>query len=424
MAVPRRLLVARHRHGRPRPRLQGRRELHQRAAPVHHVQHRQGRDLQHAPRPTTSNGPISTVTLSDGDASANIPTEAVRASTSRTTGASSDRLTLNLGLRYDLIDRLPVRSVEEPELRARCRRPAQAGLLDGHRGPRELRPDPEERHEQLPAAHRRARYDVARQRQGRHSRRLGHLHRLRLHQLERAVRRGRRDAARASARCSTSTTRPASATRTAASTGSASRSRTSPSQNQVDRRRGCRCSASGSIRGCSCRITRQTQRRLVARADAQHGRHRRLRQLDGRDLNIRPRLNQRIPGSRRSAASRALRADAQPEHQRQPAGGQPRRERVQRADPGGRRRLSHGIDFTASYTLANGESTIGTAADELNTANIQDPNNPFDDPRAVRPEPSRPTRATAINAQRDVPGAVAASASRRSSSSARRCRST
>ena len=40
--VPRRLLVARDRHGRPRPRLQDRRELHQRAAPVHHLQHRQG----------------------------------------------------------------------------------------------------------------------------------------------------------------------------------------------------------------------------------------------------------------------------------------------------------------------------------------------------------------------------------------------
>ena len=30
-------------HGRPGPRLQGRGQLHQRAAPVHHLQHRQGR---------------------------------------------------------------------------------------------------------------------------------------------------------------------------------------------------------------------------------------------------------------------------------------------------------------------------------------------------------------------------------------------
>jgi hypothetical protein len=51
----------------------------------------------------------------------------------------------------------------------------------------------------------------------------------------------------------------------------------------------------------------------------------------------------------------------------------------------GRRRLSHGVDFTASYTLSKGRSTIGNAADELNTANIQDPNNPFDDPRQFGP---------------------------------------
>ena len=41
-------LVAQDRDGRPRARLQGGRELHQRAAPVHHVQHRQGRHLQRA----------------------------------------------------------------------------------------------------------------------------------------------------------------------------------------------------------------------------------------------------------------------------------------------------------------------------------------------------------------------------------------
>ncbi len=40
---PRRLLLAQDRLGRPRPRLQGRRQLHQRAAPLHHLQHRQGR---------------------------------------------------------------------------------------------------------------------------------------------------------------------------------------------------------------------------------------------------------------------------------------------------------------------------------------------------------------------------------------------
>src|SRR5262245_11946201 len=50
-----------------------------------------------------------------------------------------------------------------------------------------------------------------------------------------------------------------------------------------------------------------------------------------------------------------------------------------------RRRMTNGIDFSANYTLQKGVSTIGAAADELNTANIQDPNNPFDDPRQLGP---------------------------------------
>src|SRR5262249_48911100 len=50
-----------------------------------------------------------------------------------------------------------------------------------------------------------------------------------------------------------------------------------------------------------------------------------------------------------------------------------------------RRRLTNGIDYGVSYTLQRGVSTIGQAADELNTANIQDPNNPFNDPRQLGP---------------------------------------
>ena len=85
-----------------------------------------------------------------------------------------------------------------------------------------------------------------------------------------------------------------------------------------------------------------------------------------------------------------------------------------------RRRLSHGVDFSVDYTLQKGVSTIGTAADELNTANIQDPNNPFDDPRAARSEPDD-RRPPLINVSATFQ-LRAASASRRSSSSGRRCR--
>ena len=67
-------------------------------------------------------------------------------------------------------------------------------------------------------------------------------------------------------------------------------------------------------------------------------------------------MNQRILGHDDPPRLGAAAAAAQPGHQRQPSGGEPRRERVQRADSiGVRRRMSNGIDFTASYTLASAQ---------------------------------------------------------------------
>ena len=34
--------------------------------------------------------------------------------------------------------------------------------------------------------------------------------------------------------------------------------------------------------------------------------------------------------------------------------------------------MTNGFDFTATYTLAEAKSTIGTAVDELNANNLQD----------------------------------------------------
>ena len=106
----------------------------------------------------------------------------------------------------------------------------------------------------------------------------------------------------------------------------------------------------------------------------------------GRDLNLRPRVNQRIPGS--LSNPRRLAAII-PTLTPNTNGNRPT---VSRGESeynamilSVRRRLSHGFDFSANYTLQKGVSTIGTAADELNTANIQDPNNPFDDPRQLGP---------------------------------------
>jgi carboxypeptidase family protein len=108
----------------------------------------------------------------------------------------------------------------------------------------------------------------------------------------------------------------------------------------------------------------------------------------GRDLNFRPRVNQRIPGSQASLNLRRLGVIIPTINPNTNAN----RPTVSRGESeynalifSGRKRLSHGVDFSANYTLQKGVSTIGSAADELNTANIQDPNNPFDDPRQLGP---------------------------------------
>jgi hypothetical protein len=101
----------------------------------------------------------------------------------------------------------------------------------------------------------------------------------------------------------------------------------------------------------------------------------------GRDLNFRPRVNQRISGTttRRLAAIVPTLTPNTNGNRPSVSRGESRYDAMILSV---RRRLTRGIDFSANYTLQRGISTIGAAADELNTANIQDPNNPFDDPRS------------------------------------------
>ncbi len=105
---------------------------------------------------------------------------------------------------------------------------------------------------------------------------------------------------------------------------------------------------------------------------------------EGRDLNFRPRVNQRIPGTTIRRLAAVVPTITPNTNGNRPA--------ISRGESlynamilSARRRLTNGFDFTASYTLSSGKSTIGNATDELNTANIQDPNNPFDDPRQFGP---------------------------------------
>ena len=129
-------------------------------------------------------GPISTVTLERWRCVGKYSDEAVRhVHPGRLARDRSPHPEPRPALGSD--DRLSVRRVEEPELR-RSRRGGEGRSAQRHQGPREHGAEPGGRSRQLPAAHwRRIRREW--RWQGRRSRRLGDLHGLRLHELERAV---------------------------------------------------------------------------------------------------------------------------------------------------------------------------------------------------------------------------------------------
>jgi hypothetical protein len=103
----------------------------------------------------------------------------------------------------------------------------------------------------------------------------------------------------------------------------------------------------------------------------------------GRDLNYKPRLNQYIPGTFPTGPHRVsalLPSDLTPNSsQNRPALSRGRSE-YNALIVSARQRFANGFDFSASYMLSKALSTIGNASDELNSANIQDPSNPFDNP--------------------------------------------
>ena len=102
----------------------------------------------------------------------------------------------------------------------------------------------------------------------------------------------------------------------------------------------------------------------------------------GRDLNVRQRLNQRTPGSLSNPrrVSAAIGTPLNPNAASNRPAISNGKSTYDALIFSARRRLSKGVDFTASYTLARAKSTIGSAVDQLNATNIVDPNNPFDNP--------------------------------------------
>ena len=103
--------------------------------------------------------------------------------------------------------------------------------------------------------------------------------------------------------------------------------------------------------------------------------------IDGKKLNIRPRLNTRPNGGPRRLADLAL---------------SPNNLNLRPAISSGksqydglilslRRRMANGLDFSGSYTLSESKSNIGASSDALDASLIQDALNPFDDPRVFGP---------------------------------------
>jgi hypothetical protein len=127
----------------------------------------------------------------------------------------------------------------------------------------------------------------------------------------------------------------------------------------------------------------------------------------GRDLNMRPRVNQRIPGnlSNPRIISNAIGTPLNPNSNANRPATSTGKSEYDALIIGLRRRFSKGVAFTAGYSLSRSLSNIGVGVDQLNTANIQDPNNPFDAPVQFGPTVDTDARHRInLSAQFELPG--------------------
>ena len=110
---------------------------------VHHVQHRQGRLHVHAPGQHARTVRSATVTRNGGAAARTSRSISTR-STSRTTGGSRSRLTINVGLRYDVIDGFQIDQSRQPELREDAGRGRAPACSTGIKGLENFGKEPKE----------------------------------------------------------------------------------------------------------------------------------------------------------------------------------------------------------------------------------------------------------------------------------------
>jgi hypothetical protein len=106
---------------------------------------------------------------------------------------------------------------------------------------------------------------------------------------------------------------------------------------------------------------------------------------DGRDLNVRARINTRPLGSTSSAPRRLQFLGLNPNALGTRPGISRGRSEYTALIFGLKRRMIRNLDYTVTYTLAKARSTIGTAADELNSNNLQNAELLYDDPKVFGP---------------------------------------
>jgi outer membrane receptor protein involved in Fe transport len=102
----------------------------------------------------------------------------------------------------------------------------------------------------------------------------------------------------------------------------------------------------------------------------------------GRDLNSRPVLNTFIPGT---STRRLAFLSLQPNNTSARAASSYGTSEYKGLIFGLKRRMLDGIDFTATYTLQQAKTTLGNGVDELNVSNLQDATLLYDDPRVNGP---------------------------------------
>ena len=331
--------------------------------------------LQHTHLDDTVNGPISVVTMNDGNAEANIPLKQY-AFFVQDDWRVSDRLTLNIGLRYDLITGYQFDQAKNPNF-VKAQAAGKAGLLSGIKGMENFGNDPKDDTNNwqprigfawdVDGSNR----DVVRGGYGVYMD-MAYTNSNALFAASDASGQGFGTVLNVDNQ---------SGIRNSDGTFYRVGQPTSNIQSQNSATAGFPLFGQFTdpllqmpyTRQASIGWSHQLAASTVLTAD--------FVRADGRDLNTRPRINTIQANGTRRLAFMGLQPNA--------IGTRPAVSSGKSEYTAGifavKRRLTNGFDFTATYTLASAKSTAGTAVDELNANNLQDATLLYDDPKVLGP---------------------------------------